>query len=407
MRCRHCNSEVLSKFVDLGYAPPSNSYLTLDSLSLPEKHFPLKVNVCNKCWLVQTEDYADRSELFDKDYAYFSSTSKSWVKHARYYVDSVVEQLNLNRDSYVIEIASNDGYLLEGFLDMGIPCLGIEPTASTADIAEQKGIPVLRDFFGLGLAKQLKIQERMADLIIANNVFAHVPDINDFTCGLKLILKQGGTITLEFPHLLNLIKYFQFDTIYHEHFSYISLGVAIRIFESYGLRIFDVEELSTHGGSLRIFAAHDEDQRKTNKRVGELLHEERQQGLSSINTYESFQDSIEIVKSNVLGFLINQKKQGKSVAGYGAAAKASTLLNYAGIKLDLLPYICDAAESKIGKYMPGSHIPIVSPAVLSERRPDYLIIFPWNIAEEIVSANEQLKILGTQFVVFVPSLKYL
>jgi SAM-dependent methyltransferase len=379
----------------------------VDTLSLPEKHFPLKVSVCNKCWLVQTEDYADRSELFNKDYAYFSSTSKSWVEHARHYVNNIVEKIQITRDSYVVEIASNDGYLLEFFLKKGIPCLGIEPTDSTADIAEKKGISVLRKFFGLELAKQLNSQNRTADLIIGNNVFAHVPNINDFTRGLKCLLKHGGTITLEFPHLLNLIKHSQFDTIYHEHFSYLSLGVVIKIFESCDLRIFDVEKISTHGGSLRIYAAHADDPRQTNKRVTDLLLEEHIQGLNCKKTYDSFQNSIDIVKNNALDFLISQKNQGKSVAGYGAAAKGSTLLNYAGIKPDLLPYICDAAESKIGKYMPGSRIPILSPTLLFEKNPDYLVIFPWNIAEEVIFANEQLRTLGTQFVIFVPSLKYL
>jgi hypothetical protein len=407
MRCRHCNSGALTQFVDLGYAPPSNSYLTADTLFLSEKYLPLKVNVCNECWLVQTEDYADRSELFNNDYAYFSSTSKSWVDHARHYVENISESLHLTGDSYVIEIASNDGYLLEGFLDKGIPCLGIEPTSSTADVAEQKGISVVREFFGLELAKQLKSQNRTANLIIGNNVFAHVPDINDFTLGLKYLLKQDGTITLEFPHLLNLIKKFQFDTIYHEHFSYLSLGVVSRIFESVGLRIWNVETISTHGGSLRVFGCHDHDPRKTCPSVKELINLELKNGLETISTYVQFQSKIDNIKNSFIEFLIEQKNHGKRVVAYGAAAKGSTLLNFAGVKSDLLSFVCDASPAKQNKFMPGSHIPIYHPDILQSTPIDYLVVFPWNISAEIVRENKCLKDSGVTFVIVVPEIKIL
>lgn len=404
MKCRHCASPLVHTFIDLGFAPPSNAYLTNKDLNQPEKYYPLKVRVCDQCWLVQTEDYAQADELFSSDYAYFSSTSSGWLKHAARYAEQMVGQLSLTKDSLVIEVASNDGYLLKNFVEAEIPCLGIEPTASTAAAAEELGIPVLRKFFGEELGKELAKSEKQADLIAGNNVYAHVPDINDFTRGLKAALKPGGTITLEFPHLMQLIEHAQFDTIYHEHFSYLSLQIVARIFKKCGLRIFNVEELPTHGGSLRVYGCHENDVRPTTASVDKLLAKETQSGLQTLSTYQAFQAQADRVKDDLLTFLIEQKRAGKTVAAYGAAAKGNTVLNYAGVKPDLLPFVCDAASAKQGKFMPGSHIPILQPSELNERRPDYLLILPWNIAPEVVRQNADLANLGTQFVTAVPKL---
>lgn len=407
MNCRHCDKPLTHTFLDLGFAPPSNAYLTKDQLSLPEKYYPLKIMICDECWLAQTEDYAQADELFSADYAYFSSTSTSWLHHAAAYCDKMTAQLNLSNNSHVIEVASNDGYLLKNFVASGIPCLGIEPTASTAEAAEKLGIPVIRKFFGEQLAKELAAEKKQADLIIGNNVYAHVPDINDFTIGLKEALKQGGTITLEFPHLMRLIENNQFDTVYHEHFSYLSLYAVSRIFSKAGLRIFDVEELSTHGGSLRILGCHAGDSRQTSDAVKKLLKTEDEAGLMQLDTYTSFQSQADRVKYDLLEFLIKQKRAGKKVAAYGAAAKGNTLLNYAGVKPDLLPFVCDAAEAKQDKFMPGSHISILPPAALLEADADYIIILPWNIAEEVTESYKKLSEKGARFVVAVPSLQIL
>lgn len=407
MNCRHCDKVLRHTFLDLGFAPPSNAYLTKDQLSLPEKYYPLKIMICDECWLAQTEDYAQADELFSADYAYFSSTSTSWLHHAAAYCEKMTAQLNLSDKSYVIEVASNDGYLLKNFVAAGIPCLGIEPTASTADAAEKSGIPVLREFFGEQIAKKLAAKNQMADLIIGNNVYAHVPDINDFTIGLREALKQGGTITLEFPHLMRLIENNQFDTVYHEHFSYLSLNAVNRIFAKAKLRIFDVEELSTHGGSLRVFGCHAEDPRPTSETVGELLKTEGDAGLMHLPTYISFQAQADRVKYDLLEFLIKQKRAGKKVAAYGAAAKGNTLLNYAGVKPDLLPFVCDAAEAKQNKFMPGSHISILTPSALMDGDADFIIILPWNIAKEVTESYKELSDKGARFVVAVPSLQIL
>ena len=404
MNCRHCAIPLQHTFLDLGFAPPSNAYLNQADLTKPEKYYPLNVKVCTHCWLVQTEDYAQADELFSADYAYFSSTSSGWLNHAADYAQAMIQRLKLNSNSHVIEIASNDGYLLKNFVAAGIPCLGIEPTASTADAAEKLGIPVLREFFGEALAKQLTASHHQADLIAGNNVFAHVPDINDFTRGLKAALKTNGTITLEFPHLMQLLEHTQFDTVYHEHFSYLSLYTVDRIFKTAGLRIWDVEQLSTHGGSLRIYGCHEEDPRTPTTAVGILLAEETKHGLQSLGTYQNFQLRADKVKNDLLSFLLEQKQAGKKVAAYGAAAKGNTLLNYAGIKPDLLPFVCDAAPAKQGKYMPGSHIPILPPSALAESAPDYLLILPWNIAAEVKQQNAALAAQGTKFVTAVPSL---
>ena len=405
MKCRHCSTPLEHTFLDLGFAPPSNPYLTQQGPARPEKYYPLKTKVCDQCWLVQTEDYAQAVELFSPDYAYFSSTSTGWLAHAAGYAEKVTQQLQLAQDSLVIEVASNDGYLLKNFLAAGIPCLGIEPTASTAAAAENLGIPVMREFFGEKLGKQLAAMGKLADLIVGNNVYAHVPDINDFTRGLKAVLKPGGTITLEIPHVMRLIEHAQFDTIYHEHFSYLSLYTAARIFAAAGLRLFDVEELPTHGGSLRLYGCHGDDRRTTSAAVAALLAEEKRRGLQSLDVYRAFQARADRIKDDLLRFLREQKSAGKTVAAYGAAAKGNTLLNYAGVTADLLPFVCDAAAAKQGKFMPGSHIPILAPGALAERRPDFLLILPWNIADEIKAKHAALAAQGTKFVTTVPRLE--
>jgi len=404
MNCRHCGTPLTHTFLDLGFAPPSNAYLTEADLLKPEKYYPLKIRVCDHCWLVQTEDYAQADELFSPDYAYFSSTSSSWMAHAKSYAEQITQRLGLGSNSLIIEIASNDGYLLKNFVEAGIPCLGIEPTASTAAAAEELGIHVLREFFGEALGKRLTIEGTQADLIAANNVYAHVPDINDFTRGLKAALKPGGTITLEFPHLMRLIENTQFDTVYHEHFSYLSLYTVNRIFQAAGLRVWDVEELPTHGGSLRIYGCHHEDSRSTANAFETLLLSEAKAGLQTLLPYTSFQIQANKIKNELLDFLIQQKRAGKKVAAYGAAAKGNTLLNYSGVKPDLLPFVCDSARAKQGKYMPGSHIPILPPKEIQEAQPDFVLILPWNIADEIMKQNGFIREWGGKFVILVPEL---
>lgn len=407
MICRHCEKNLSHTFLDLGYAPPSNSYLSKTDLKKPELYYPLKTYVCDECWLVQTEDYIDTKKLFTSEYAYISSTSSSWLEHAKNYSNKMIDKFNLNKNSYVIEVASNDGYLLKNFVKEKIPCLGIEPTASTASQAEKIGVPVLREFFGEILAKKLSSNGKQADLVIGNNVYAHVPDINDFTRGLREVLKPDGTITLEFPHLMTLIQYNQFDTIYHEHFSYLSLYTVCRIFEKENLRVLDVEKINTHGGSLRVYGCHKNDSRLTKKNVKLLIDKEKENGLQEIHTYENFQIKANKIKDDLLNFLIKQKTNGKKVAAYGAAAKGNTLLNYAGIKKDLLSFVCDGATAKQGKFMPGNHIPIVSPENLKKIKLDYLLILPWNILNEIKKQNLNLEKKGVKFIIAVPSLKIL
>ncbi|MFA5983875.1 MAG: class I SAM-dependent methyltransferase [Methylococcaceae bacterium] len=407
MKCRHCQNELQHVFLDLGYAPPSNAYLSRDQLQAPELSFPLKLYVCEHCWLVQTEDYTAAELLFARDYAYFSSTSQTWLAHAAAYVESISQRLGLTHQSFVIEVASNDGYLLKNFVAAGIPCLGVEPTDSTADAAETMGVPVLREFFGVVTATGIVESGQQADLICGNNVYAHVPDINDFTKGLRIALKAGGTINLEFPHLLNLIEQNQFDTVYHEHFSYLSLITVASIFANAGLRVFDVEQLPTHGGSLRIYGCHQNDPRATEPTVPALLEKEKAFGLQNLAIYQKFQGQADKVKNDFLAFLIEQKRAGKSIAAYGAAAKGNTLINYAGIKHDLIDFVCDAAASKQGKFLPGSHIPILSPSEMAIRKPDIIIILPWNIAEEVMRQQQDVQSWGGQFVTAVPELRLL
>ena len=405
MKCRHCAAALQHTFLDLGYAPPSNAYRSVADRAAPELTFPLRVMVCERCWLVQTEDYSRADELFTEDYAYFSSASRSWLEHARRYTEAVTARFALGPSSHVIEVASNDGYLLRNFVAAGIPCLGIEPTASTATAAEALGIPVRREFFGEAMAAGLAAAGLGADLIIGNNVYAHVPDINDFTRGLRAALKPHGVVTLEFPHVMRLLEFVQFDTVYHEHYSYLSLYTVSRVFEAASLRVWDVEELPTHGGSLRVYGCHATDVRETTSAVRSILAEEATRGMQRLDAYVGFQGRADRIKDDVLRFLLDAKLRGASVAAYGAAAKGNTLLNYAGARGDLLPYVVDAAAAKQGKFLPGSHIPILAPDVIVEQRPDYVLILPWNLKDEVRQQLAPLAALGTKFVTAVPRLE--
>lgn len=406
MKCRHCGAEVTLTLIDLGSAPPSNAYLTKLTMRRPEKWFPLKVLVCESCWLVQAEAYSRAAELFNDEYAYFSSFSAIWLTHAEHYVSAMVERFSLSTGSHVIEVASNDGYLLQYVKMRGIPCLGIEPTASTASAARLKGIETLEEFFGVSLAQTLVNQGKQADLMAANNVLAHVPDINDFVKGFAQLLKPQGVATFEFPHLMQLIEYKQFDTIYHEHFSYLSFSTVDQIFRASGLSVFDVEELDTHGGSLRVFAQRtDAGKRPVSKKVMELLHREAAVGMNRTDYYQGFQEQANKVKNDFLAFLLEAKHQGKTVAAYGAAAKGNTLLNYAGIRPDLLPYVVDKNPNKQGKYLPGARIPIVPEEHLRNNRPDYVVILPWNLKVEIMEQLSYVRDWGGVFVIAVPELE--
>ena len=406
MKCRHCGSDVSHVLVDLGVAPPSNAYLTKMALKRPEKFFPLRVLVCESCWLVQAEAYSRAAELFNEEYAYFSSFSTEWLEHSKRYVDEMTVRFGLGSSSTVVEVAANDGYLLQYVKEKSIGCYGIEPTASTANAARQKGIEIVQDFLSTSLAQQLRNQGKTADLVVANNVLAHVPDINDFSNACRLLMKPNGVFTCEFPHLMNLISQHQFDTIYHEHFSYLSFGTVINIFAKNGLNVFDVEEIGTHGGSLRVFAqCSDTGSHLVSSRVDDLLSRETLAGMSSIAFYQGFQEHAEKVKDDFVAFLVEQKKLGKVVVGYGAAAKGNTLLNFAGVKSDLIRYVVDRSPYKQGKFMPGSRIPIVSEERLSVDKPDFVVIFPWNISDEVKTQLNFLSKSGTKFVVAVPNLQ--
>ncbi|MEK9572130.1 MAG: class I SAM-dependent methyltransferase [Paracoccaceae bacterium] len=403
MKCRFCDNAMDNPFLDLGSAPPSNAYLGASALQKPEQYFPLRLHVCKECWLVQTEDFLEADTLFIDSYAYFSSTSKVWLRHAEQYANDIVQRLGLNQDSLVIEVGSNDGYLLKKFSNRGIPSLGIEPTASTAEAAKNLGLDVLGEFFGSELGRKLANDGKSADLIIGNNVYAHVPDIMDFTVGLKNALKPGGTITLEFPHLVRLLQHKQFDTVYHEHFSYLSLFTTIKIFRAAGLKIWHVDKIPTHGGSLRVFGALRNDPRDISPSVSKILAEEASMDLQDMGPYRKFQQEVNRVKDDFLSFLINIKKRGQTIAGYGAAAKGNTLLNYAGVKPDLLPFVCDAAPSKQNTFLPGSRIPVLPPDALLEAKPDYVLILPWNIAEEIKNDLRSQELKST-FVTAIPNI---
>jgi len=407
MKCRHCNTELEHVFVDLINCPPSNSMLKEDQLNEPETYFPLKIFTCHNCFLVQVDEVKNAEEIFDSEYTYFSSFSKSWLEHAKKYVDMMVDRFGFNEDSQVIEIASNDGYLLQYFKEHGVPVLGVDPTANTAAAAKEKGIETIVDFFGSKLAKEkLSDKNIKGDLILGNNVLAHVPDINDFVKGMKIALKDKGVITMEFPHLLRLIEEDQFDTIYHEHFSYLSFTTVKKIFENQGLEMFDVQEIPTHGGSLRIFAKHDYDQSKEiSKNVSLLLEKEEKAGIKTLEYYNNFQSRVDKIKYSVWEFLIKAKKEGKKVIGYGAAAKGNTLLNYCGVRgNDLIEFVVDASPHKQNKYLPASHILVKDLDSISEFKPDYVIILPWNLKKEIGAQLNYIKDWGGEFVTFIPDL---
>ena len=406
MKCRHCNAVLTLPLIDLGLAPPSNAYLSTQQLQQPEKKYPLRVLVCQTCWLAQTEDFAQAHELFDADYAYFSSFSSTWLEHAKRYADEMSARFHLGSSSHVVEIAANDGYLLQYFKAAKIPCTGVEPTASTAAAARAKGIDIVQEFFGVALANMLVAQGKQAELTAANNVLAHVPDINDFVAGFTVLLKPTGVATFEFPHLMQLMALNQFDTIYHEHFSYLSLIAVQRIFAANGLTVFDVEEHPTHGGSLRVFAQRtDTGKQPISDRVAKMLRAEEAIGIQTEKYYLAFQVRAEKVKDDFVNFLADAKRQGKIVAAYGAAAKGNTLMNFAELGSDLIQYVVDKNPAKQGKFMPGSRIPIVSPEALHSQRPDYLVILPWTIANEVTQQNAALAKFGTQFVTAVPKLE--
>ncbi len=405
MNCRHCNDKLQLSFVDLGSSPPSNAYLTEKKLHDPEKWYPLRVLVCKNCWLVQTEDFTQANELFDKDYAYFSGFSTSWLEHSEKYVVNMVERFNLNEKSHVVEVAANDGYLLQYVKARKIPCTGIEPTNSTAQVAREKGIDIVEVFFGVALAKKLVDQGKQADLTVANNVLAHVPDINDFVAGFAFLLKPNGVSTFEFHHLMQLVADNQFDTIYHEHFSYLSLTSVQKIFNENGLDVFDVEELFTHGGSLRVFAQRkDTGTQEITQRVKNMLLKEEEAGIKSEHYYKEYQIHAEKAKNDFLEFLIKAKKEGRKVAAYGAAAKGNTFINYAGIRSDLIKFVVDRNPAKEGKFMPGSRIPIVNESFLKEEKPDYIVILPWNLKAEISEQLSYSRNWGAKFVVAIPKL---
>ncbi len=408
MKCRFCKTELTNLFIDLVNSPPSNSFLTENQLNEPEIFYPLKVYTCHECFLVQIDEYKKSNAIFDSNYVYFSSYSTSWLQHAKDYTDRMVNRFGYNENSLVIEVASNDGYLLQYFKQKNIPVLGIDPTANTAAAAKEKGIDTVVDFFGSKLAHELISKNIKADLLVGNNVLAHVPDIVDFVGGMAIILKETGVVTMEFPHLMQLVDNNQFDTVYHEHFSYLSFHTVKEIFASQGLEMFDVEELPTHGGSLRIYAKHINDPTKPiSKNVPTLLEKEAKRGLTTLAYYDHFQQQALKVKLDLTEFLISQKRAGKKVAAYGAAAKGNTMLNYCGIKNDLIEFVVDANPHKQNKFLPASHIPVVNEQFLKETKPDYVIILPWNLKEEITNQLSYIKDWEGKFIVAVPKLQIL
>lgn len=404
MRCRHCDNGSFIPFADLQNCPPSNSMLTEATLYAPEVSYPLVAEVCDRCFLAQVDQYKSAADIFDSGYTYFSSFSRSWLEHAERFAAMATERFGLGPSSQVVEVASNDGYLLQYFKARDIPVLGIEPAANTAEAARAKGIESIVDFFGRKLAKERL--SGVADLIVGNNVLAHVPDINDFSAGLKAALKSDGVISLEFPHLLRLIEQTQFDTIYHEHFSYLSLATTEMILLAQGLKVFDVEQLPTHGGSLRVFAAHvDQETKRRSPAVVEVLEAEERGGLHSREVYERFQTGVDQVRADFLRFLLDQRAAGMTVAGYGAAAKGNTLLNYCGVKgNELIRFVADLSPHKQGRYLPGSHIPVVAPVRIEEDKPDFIVIFPWNLRDEVTCQLSRARDWGAQFVTAIPEL---
>ena len=406
MNCRFCEAPLTNVFIDLYNSPASNSFLTAEQLNEPETFYPLKVFICHECFLAQVDEYKKSGAIFSSDYAYFSSFSTSWLAHAKAYTKKMTARFGLNEGSKVIEIASNDGYLLQYFKEAHIPVLGIEPTANTAEAAMQKGIETVVDFFGVRLAKELVSKNIKADLLLGNNVLAHVPDILDFVGGMKIILKEDGIITMEFPHLMQLVDNNQFDTIYHEHFSYLSFHTVKQIFESRDLKMFDVEEIPTHGGSLRIYATHRQNNEQAiSGNVGMLLEKEYSKAMNKLAYYNNFQQRALKVKLDITDFLIKQKRENKKVAAYGAAAKGNTMLNYCGIKSDLIEFVVDANPHKQNKYLPASHIPVVNEQQLKEAKPDYVIILPWNLRAEITGQLSYIRDWKGKFVVAIPELE--
>ena len=403
--CRICGTPLRHTFTDLGMSPPCESFLPAEALNRMEPFYPLHARVCDSCFLVQLEEYVSPEAIFG-EYAYFSSFSDSWLAHAKAYARQVVELLGLGRDSLVVELASNDGYLLQNFVAQGVPVLGIEPAANVARAALAKGIPTLVKFFGRELAAELAAAGTRADLVVANNVFAHVPDVRGFTAGMKALLKPRGIVTLEFPHLMRLMEGNQFDTIYHEHFSYFSFLTARRLLRDFGLAVFDVEELPTHGGSLRVYARHEEDaSRPVCARVHELAQREERAGFARLETYRSFEEKVKETKRGILEFLIDARRRGKTVAGYGAPGKGNTLLNYCGIRTDFIDYVVDRNPYKHGRFLPGTHIPVFAPDRIRQTRPDYVFILPWNLREEIRSQLAYIRDWGGRFVVPIPAIE--
>jgi SAM-dependent methyltransferase len=406
VNCRHCAQPLRLPFLDLGSAPPSNAYLDAAALRRPELWFPLRLLVCESCWLVQTEDHAGRELLFGDDYAYFSSFSASWLAHSEAYVQAMAQRLDLGPHSRVAEVACNDGYLLQYVQRRGIPCYGVEPTRSTAQAARARGIDVVEEFFGVGLARSLAESGRRVDLVAANNVLAHVPDIDDFVAGFAVLLEPAGVATFEFPHLLRMVRENQFDTAYHEHFSYLSLGTVRRIFAANGLTVFDVEQHPTHGGSLRVFAQRsDLGRRPVQPAVAALLALEAEAGMEAAPFYAGFQAAAERVKNDFLAFLLECRREGRRVAAYGAAAKGNTLLNFAGVRPDLLSFVVDRNPAKQGRFLPGSRIPIVDESELDRQRPDYVVLLPWNLRSELTAQLERVRGWGGRFVAAVPRLE--
>jgi len=403
--CRFCGTPLHFTFVDLGMSPLCESFLSSDQLNQMEPFYPLHVFVCEKCFLVQLEEYVSPEDIFT-EYAYFSSYADSWLQHVSNYTDLVTDRFSLDKSSFVVEVASNDGYLLQYFVKKGIPVLGIEPAKNVAKVAVEKGVPTLTEFFGVELAKQMRDDGKNADLIAGNNVLAQVPDINDFVGGLKILLKPDGVITIEFPHLLRLMEENQFDTIYHEHFSYFSFITAEKIFEAHGLTLFDVDELPTHGGSLRIYGRHTENEGLAiTNRAREMHNREVQAGFMKMEHYSAFGEQVKETKRKLLDFLITAKREGKRIAGYGAPGKGNTLLNYCGIREDFLEYTVDRNPYKLGKYLPGTHIPIHAVEEIDKTKPDYIFILPWNFKDEIMQQMAHIRTWGGQFIVPIPEVR--
>lgn len=403
-KCRFCTSELKHSFVDLGMSPLANSYIAPDNAEKMEPFYPLHAFICDKCFLVQLKEFETPENIFS-DYAYFSSYSKSWLKHASMYAETMIERFGFDSNSQIVEVASNDGYLLQYFKEKNIPVLGIEPAVNVAKVAVDAGIPTITEFFGVQTAKSLVANGTRADLLLGNNVLAHVPDLNDFVEGLKILLNSAGVITLEFPHLLRLIEQKQFDTIYHEHFSYFTCLTIQNVFSAHGLVLFDVEELGTHGGSLRVYARHASDDTKpVSDNVSRLIGREVDNGFTDMNFYNSFEEKVKSTKQNILEFLIRAKRENKCIVGYGAAAKGNTLLNYCGVRTDFIDYVVDRSPHKQGTYLPGTHIPVHSPDKIDVTKPDYLLILPWNIKHEVMEQMKHVRDWGCKFLTLIPDI---